>query len=161
MKDDSKLRKHLAKLLQGGHAYVAYDTAVKNFPFEKTGTKPDGFDHSAWQILEHIRIAQGDIVEFTINADHVSPEWPEGYWPKNDAPETESQWQECIENFKKDLQVMINLVEDASTDLFSKIPHGTGQTVLREALLVADHNAYHLGQLVMLRKILGIWPPKK
>lgn len=161
MSNDKMLRDHLIRLLEGGHAYAAFDTAVKDFPFAKTGMKPDGFDHSAWQLLEHIRIAQWDIVEFSISAEHVSPPWPEGYWPKEDAPANEAAWQNCLESIRKDLKRMMDLVADPSTDLFAKIAHGTGQTILREALLVADHNAYHLGQLVMLRKILGIWHTAK
>jgi hypothetical protein len=160
MTDDKKLREHLVSLLQGGHAFVTFDAAVKNFPFERTGEKPQGFDHSGWQLLEHIRIAQWDIVEFSISADHVSPKWPDDYWPKEDAPASEKNWQNGVEAIKKDLQKMQDLVKSPSTDLLENIPHGTGQTILREALLIAEHNAYHLGQLVMVRKMLGIWPPK-
>lgn len=160
MSTDNELRNHVINLLEGGHAYVRLDSALENFPFDKTGVKPEAFDHSAWQLLEHIRIAQWDIVEFTVNANHVSPKWPEDYWPKEDAPASEKDWLMSVEAVKKDLQKMQGLVHNTATDLFAKIPHGTGQTVLREALLVADHNAYHLGQLVMLRKVLGIWPPE-
>lgn len=160
MNNNKDLRDHLVNLLQGEHAHVSFETAIKNFPFEKAGIKPDGFVHSAWQILEHIRIAQWDIVEFSVNPDHVSPDWPEEHWPKNDVPGSETEWQECIDNVRKDLKSMIELVKDPATDLFVKIPHGTDQTILREALLVADHNAYHLGQLVMVRKALDIWPPE-
>lgn len=160
MANDKNLRDHLVKLLQGGHAYATFDTAVKDFPFNMIGKKPSGFDHSAWKLLEHIRITQWDIVEFSISADHVSPQWPEGYWPKEDAPTGQKDWQNSVEGIKSDLQKMQNIVTNTSTDLFAKIPHGTGQTVLREALLIAEHNAYHLGQLVMLRKMFGIWPPK-
>lgn len=159
MANDAKLRDHLIKLVQGGHAFAAFDAAVKDFPFEKAGTKPDGFDHSAWQLLEHIRITQWDIVEFSVDANHVSPDWPEGYWPKEAAPKDHKDWQNSVEAIKNDLQKMQDIVRDTSNDLFAEIPHGTGQTILREALLVAEHNAYHLGQLVMLRKILGIWNP--
>jgi len=154
------LRDHLIKLLQGGQAFAPFETAVENFPFEMRGTRAPGFDHSAWQLLEHIRIAQWDIVEFSLNRKHASPEWPEGYWPKDDAPASEKDWQSSIKAIKKDLEKMRDVVTSPTTDLFAKIPHGTGQTILREALLIAEHNAYHLGQLVMLRKILGIWPPR-
>lgn len=158
MPNDKNLRNHVINLLQGGHAYATFDTIVKNFPFEMTGKKPKGFDHSAWQLLEHIRIAQWDIVEFSLTADHISPKWPEEYWPKESTPASEKNWQNSVKAIKTDLKKMQDLVANPKTDLFAKIPHGTGQTILREALLIVDHNAYHLGQIVMLRKILGIWP---
>lgn len=158
MPEDKNLREHVLNLLKGGHAYATFDTIVKNFPFEMMGKKPEGFDHSAWQLLEHIRIAQWDIVEFSLSADHISPKWPEEYWPKESAPDSEKDWQQSVETIKSDLKKMQDLVANPKTDLFAKIPHGTGQTILREALLIVDHNSYHLGQIVMLRKILGIWP---
>jgi uncharacterized damage-inducible protein DinB len=158
MSNDKNLRNHVINLLQGGHAYATFDTIVKNFPFEMTGKKPKGFDHSAWQLLEHIRITQWDIVEFSISADHISPKWPEEYWPKENAPAGEKNWHNSVKAIKTDLKKMQDLVTNPKTDLFAKIPHGTGQTILREALLIVDHSAYHLGQIVMLRKILGIWP---
>lgn len=160
MSTDKDLRNHLLNLLQGGHAFVPFETAVENFPFEMTGTKPAGFDHSAWKLLEHIRITQWDIVEFSVSADHVSPKWPEEHWPKEDAPASVKDWRNSVESIKRDLRKMEAIVSDPATDLFAKIPHGTGQTILREALLIAEHNAYHIGQLLMLRKILGIWHPK-
>ena len=160
MSTDKDLRNHLLNLLQGGHAFVPFEAAVENFPFEMTGVKPPGFDHSAWKLLEHIRITQWDIVEFSISADHVSPKWPEDHWPKEDAPASEKEWAHSVESIKRDLRKMEAIVSDPATDLFAKIPHGTGQTILREALLIAEHNAYHIGQLLMLRKILGIWHPK-
>ena len=160
MANDSNLRDHVIKLLQGGHAFAAFDAVVKDFPFEKAGTKPDGFDHSAWQLLEHLRIAQWDIVEFSVDANHVSPQWPQEYWPKEAAPPAEEDWQNSVKAFKNKIKKMQDIIKDTSNDLFAKIPHGTGQTILREALLIAEHNAYHIGQLVMLRKVLGIWQPK-
>lgn len=117
-----------------------------------------GVEHTPWQLLEHLRICQWDILEFSRNAEHVSPDFPDGYWPDDEAPPTDSAWDESIAAFQADLQAMRDLVTDPQTDLYSPIPHGDGQTILREALLVADHNAYHLGQLVVVRKCLGAWP---
>lgn len=152
------VREQLVALLRGGNAHVAFDDALKNFPAKLRGTKPDGAEHTAWQLLEHMRIAQRDILEFSRTAKHVSPKWPEGYWPKAEKPPNSDAWTQSIASFKKDLKAMQKLVEDPKTDLHARIPHGTGQTIFREALLVADHNAYHLGQLVLLRRLLGAWP---
>jgi len=153
--NDSSLRRHLVYLLKGGGAHLSFDEAVKRFPVALRGIKPAGAPHTAWQLVEHLRIAQWDILEFSRNAKHVSPEFPDGYWPKSDTPPTARAWNQSLNAFRRDLQAMIALVSKPSTDLFARIPHGDGQTVLREALLVADHNAYHLGQLVLLRQTLG------
>jgi hypothetical protein len=161
MNKDKIIRKHITKLLSGRGAHVSFENAIINFPFPLTGKIPSGMDHSAWQLLEHMRIAQWDILEFSINANHVSPEFPGGYWPSSAAPKNENDWQQSVDSYQKDLSRMISLIEDTSINLYTEIPHGTGQTILREALLTADHNAYHLGQLVMLRKTLGMWPHNK
>jgi hypothetical protein len=152
------LRKHILDLLSSPHAHADFDAAVRGFPTSRTGEKPAGVDHSAWELLEHMRIAQWDILEFSRNPRHVSPEWPAGYWPPTPAPPT-GGWRASVQSFRKDLKAMMKLVADPTIDLFAPIPHGDGdgQTVLREALLVADHNAYHIGQLVVLRKLLGAW----
>src|SRR5262249_9158179 len=121
------------------------------------GKKPAGFPHSAWMLLEHMRIAQWDILDFSRNAKYESLEWPEGYWPKSEAPPSDSAWEKSVRDFREDLKEMVELVSDPKTDLFAKIPWGDGQTILREALLIADHNAYHLGQLVDVRRLLGAW----
>lgn len=155
MKPDQSLRDHLLYLLRGGGAHLHFEKAVENFPIDRRGVKPAGAPYSAWQLLEHLRIAQWDILEFSRNANHVSPKWPDEYWPSNAAPPNEGAWDQSLEQFGNDLKEMQELVADPATDLFAKIPHGNGQTILREALLVADHNAYHLGQLVLLRKLLG------
>jgi len=155
---DHSLREHLAYLLAGGGAHVHFDQAVARLPASLRGVKPSGAPYTAWQILEHMRIAQWDILEFSRNAAHVSPKWPDGYWPESGAPSTSRAWSQSVRAFQADLEAMIALVENPATDLFARIPHGDGQTVLREALLVADHNAYHLGQLVLLRKLLKSWP---
>jgi len=151
------VREQIINLLKGGQAHLTLDDTLKGFPEKLRGVKPPGAPHSAWQLLEHLRIAQWDILEFSRDAKHVSPKWPEGYWPTNDKPPTDAQWKKCVSAIKKDLQAMQRLVEDPRTDLYSKIPHGTGQNILREALLIADHNAYHLGQLLLVRRLLGAW----
>jgi hypothetical protein len=151
------LRDHLIYLLKGGGAHLHFDEAVADLPEELRGAKVEGVSHTPWRLLEHIRICQWDILEFSRNPKHVSPEFPDGYWPKEDAPPRSSAWDNSVQAFQIDLQAMINLVADAATDLYAPIPHGNGQTILREALLIADHNSYHLGQLVFLRRCLGAW----
>jgi hypothetical protein len=154
---EASLREHLAYLLVDAGAHVSFEKAVSHLPASLRGAKPAKAPHTAWQIIEHMRIAQRDILEFSRNAAHVSPDFPDGYWPRSAAPPSARAWNESLRAFQKDLKAMIALVTDPSTDLFARIPHGDGQTILREALLVADHNAYHLGQLALLRKLLGAW----
>ncbi len=156
--DDKALREHLIELLDGGHAHLKFEAAIAEMPVSLRGAKPPGLPHSPWRLLEHMRIAQWDILRFSIDPAHVSPEFPAGYWPQGDAPPDEAAWDRSVEAFRADLKAMQDLVADPGTDLFAAIPHGQGQTVLREALLVADHNAYHLGQLVAVRRLLGAWP---
>lgn len=151
------MRGHVLYLLRGGGAHLDFDRAVADLPAEHRGSKPAGVPYSPWRLVEHMRIAQWDILEFCRNPEHVSPGFPDGYWPAGDAPESAGAWAESIEAFNRDLTVMQALVSDPATDLFAPIAHGTGQTVLREALLVADHNAYHLGQLVAVRRALDCW----
>jgi hypothetical protein len=155
---DAALREQLAYLLKGGGAHVHFTDAVEKFPEAKRGTYAQGLAHTGWQLLEHVRIAQWDILEFSRNHEHVSPEFPDGYWPKTPAPKDDEEWNDTVAAFKRDLREMIRLVENPKTDLYAAIPHGQGQTILREALVLADHNAYHLGQLVDLRRALGSWP---
>lgn len=155
--NDKKLREHVLYLLRGGGAHLDFDTAIAGLPVKLRGKKAAGLPHTPWMLLEHMRIAQWDILEFSRNPNHISPE-PGGYWPEGDAPPDEPAWDESVKAFRRDLKAMQKLVSDPSTDLFKKIPHGEGQTILREALLVADHNAYHLGQLVTIRRLLGAWP---
>jgi uncharacterized damage-inducible protein DinB len=145
-------------LLRGGGAHIEFEKAIAGLPTELRGAKPSGLPFSAWSLLEHMRIAQWDILEFSRDAKHASPPWPEGYWPNTDAPPSPEAWERSVAAFRADQKAMEQFVASAKTDLHSKIPHGEGQTILREALLVADHNAYHLGQLVMLRRLLGAWP---
>ncbi len=155
---DRALREHLVYLLKGGGAHVHFMDAIEGFPEAKRGAFVEGLPHTGWQLLEHVRIAQWDIVEFSRDPKHVSPGFPEGYWPKTPVPPDEAAWDKSVKAFQSDLQELIKLVKNPKTDLYAKIPHGDGQTILREALLLADHNAYHLGQLVDLRRALGAWP---
>ena len=156
--NDSPLQKHLINLLSFGGAHVGLEEAVRGLAPELRGKKIKGAPHTAWQLVEHMRIAQWDILEFARNAKHVSPKFPEGYWPKSDAPPSEAAWKKSIASFRQDLEEMKKVVAEADEEqLYAPIPHGDGQTLLREALLLADHNSYHLGQLVMLRKMLGAW----
>jgi hypothetical protein len=158
MNKDQALREHLLYLLGGGGAHLDFDAAVANLPAQLRGAGVTDVPHTPWRLLEHMRIAQWDILEFSRNPKHISPPFPEGYWPEDDGPPDAAAWDRSLAAFRADLQAMQNLVANPSTDLFAPIPHGDGQTILREALLVADHNAYHLGQLVMLRRVLGAWP---
>ena len=153
---DRPLRQHLLYLLRESGAHAVFDAAMGDWPVQLAGAKVANFPHTAWMLLEHMRLAQWDILEFSRNARHVSPAWPEGYWPSSEAPPSAQAWKTSISAFKKDLRAMEKIVADPKVDLFAKLPWGDGQTVLREALLVADHNAYHLGQLVILRKSIGI-----
>ena len=152
------LREHVLYLLKGGGAHVKFDEVIAGIPPKLRGQKPAGMPHSPWMLLEHMRIAQWDILGFSRNPKHVSPDWPSGHWPRSAVPTSAIAWNQSIANFRKDLKAMESLVANPKTDLFARIPWGDGQTILREALLVADHNAYHLGQLVDLRRLLGAWP---
>jgi hypothetical protein len=152
-----KLRGILVGLLKDGGAHLTFDKAIAGLPSELRGAKPPGVPHTPWRLLEHLRIAQWDILEFTRNPEHVSPPWPQGYWPDGDAPPDDGAWDRSVAAFRTDLKAMQELVTDPATDLFTPLQHGDGQTALREALLVADHNSYHLGQLVVIRRLLGAW----
>lgn len=154
---DQVLRQHLLDLLKGGNAHVKFDEVVKDFPERLRGKKPEGQPHTAWRLLEHMRIAQWDILEFSRSSKHVSPKWPDSYWPVGDAPPSAAAWEKSVKQFRADLKAMEDLVGDSKTDLYAPIAWGDGQTVLREALLIADHNAYHLGELLMIRRLLGAW----
>lgn len=157
MSKDASLRDHLVRLLTKRQAHASWEDVLLDFPEELRARKPEGAPYSAWQLLEHLRIAQWDILEFSRRADHVSPEFPDGYWPESAEPPDASSWDESVRSFGADLEAMAALVRDPASDLEAPFPHGTGQTLLREAMLVADHNAYHLGQIVLLRKMLDAW----
>jgi DinB superfamily len=155
MNQDQSLREHLLYLLGGGGAHVDFESVVADFPVEKANQKIEHLPYTAWAVLEHMRIAQWDILEFSRSATHVSPKWPEGYWPADGTSPDATMWGESVERFRADLKEMQALVADPKIDLFAPLTHGDGQTILREALLVADHNAYHLGVLVTMKRILA------
>ena len=155
---DRSLREHLLYLLQGGGAHVKFDEVVARTSAQRRGQKPPGLPHTLWMLLEHMRLAQWDILEFSRNPKHVSPDWPKGYWPRTEAPPNTAAWNASIRRFRADLKAMQTLVKNPRTDLFARLPWGDGQTILREALLVADHNSYHLGQMLDVRRLLRSWP---
>lgn len=152
--NDKSLRDQLLELLSGGNAHLSFEDFIRDFAVEKCGQRIAGLPYTAWQVLEHMRIAQWDILEFSRDANHVSPPWPKGYWPNVDEVGTADLWNETVRKFRNDLKEMTELVADPANDLFAKIPHGTGQTLLREALLLADHNSNHLGALILMNRIL-------
>src|SRR6476646_9976494 len=157
MKNDKELREHLVYLLQDGGAHANFDAAVKDMPPALRGQKPEGADHTPWELLEHLRITQWDILEFSRNAQHRSPDFPAGFFLMMRRPPRDKAWDKSVATFRAELKAMIDLINAPATDLLAKIPHGDGQTILREALLTADHNSYHIGQLVLVRKLLGGW----
>jgi hypothetical protein len=157
--NEGKLREQLANTLRGRGAHIPFEKAVDGFPVDLAGRPVGGLPHTAWQLLYHLWIAQWDILEFVRNPAHKSPAWPEGYWPET-APDVTSDWDATVKKFRADLAAVIELVRDAKNNLFAPIPHGDGQTLLREALLVVDHNSYHIGQLVDVRSGLKAWQKK-
>jgi uncharacterized damage-inducible protein DinB len=146
------LRTMLADALRGDQAHIDFDSAVKDFPVEARGSKPAGLAHTAWELLEHMRIAQHDILEFSRNPKHESPDWPEGYWPKTEAPSKDKAWDDSVRAFQRDAREFKELIQDPQSNLFEPFEHGDGQTLLREALLLVCHNSYHLGQLMLVKK---------
>lgn len=155
---DAGLHKHVLAVLDGRNAHADFSAAIEGVPAELRGARPPGVEHSLWQLLEHLRIALWDILEFSRDPAHVSPKWPAGYWPASPAPADDRSWDDAVAAFRADLEAMRRLVADPATDLLAPLAHGDGQTVLREALLVGQHNSYHLGQIVQLRRLLGAWP---
>ncbi len=154
MTKDLQLRDHLLYVLRGGGAHISFEEFIAEFPINLINREIEGVPYTAWQVLEHLRIAQWDILEFSRNATHVSPTFPEGYWPTAGVAANDERWNRTVRSFQADLRSLENLVEDPATDLFSEIPHGMGQTILREVLLVADHNAYHLGTLALMKRVV-------
>jgi len=152
------LRQQLAKFLETSEAHAGWRDSFAEMPPELRGAKFHGSPHTPWQLLEHLRLAQWDILEFSRDPNHVSPDFPLGYWPPAPAPLDDAAWDKSVRAFHHDVEEMRKLILDPQTDLFAKIPHGSGQTILRETLLIIDHNAYHLGQLVLLRRLLDAWP---
>ena len=157
MTNDRQIRQQIAKALDWGEAHADFRAVVDDFPEDLRGDVPPGFPHSAWELLEHMRIALWDIVEFTKDARHKSPPWPDGYWPPLRTPPQEEAWQQSVRSFVDLVEEMRGLILDRRRPLLEPLPRGQGQTLMREALLVADHNSYHLGQLVQLRKALKAW----
>lgn len=155
--EEKLLREHLVDLLSGRGAHLDWKAAFSGIPSKLRGVRPAKAPHSVWEFLEHMRIAQWDILEFSRDAKHVSPDWPAGYWPGTPGPPNAQAWAKSLKLFARDLTAMNKLVANPKTKLFAKIPHGTGQTILREALLVADHNGYHLGQVILIRRLLDNW----
>ena len=155
--NEKLLRRQLAQSLAWGDAHLDWPQALEGFPPELRGVRPKGAPHSAWELLEHVRIAQWDILEFSRNPKHVSPDFPAGYWPRSAAPPSPAAWSNSVKTFLRDRKDFQQLVTDPKTDLFARIPHGSGQTILREVLLAADHNSHHLGQFILVRRLLGAW----
>ena len=154
----SDIRGHLAKLLEWGDAHVTFDAAVKGIPPRLRGVVPAGWEYSAWQLVEHIRLAQSDILEFCVSKTYEEKRWPDDYWPKSRAPRHAAAWTRSIAAIRRDRKSLQRLAANVKIDLLAAIPHGAGQTYLRELLLIADHTAYHVGQIVALRRQLGVWP---
>jgi len=161
MDDQRELRKQLLALLDGGQAHMGFEDVVADFPEEHINTNPPHVTYTPWHLIEHIRITQWDILEFIRNPHHVSPDWPVGYWPDPNSKASFAQWKNTIEGFRQDMTAIKAVVSDPATDFYSVIPHGSGQTILREILLVADHNAYHIGELGILRQVLQAWPDQR
>lgn len=151
---DADLRRHLVALLEGGNAHITFADAVKDFPVDRAGIRPEGSPHSAWELLEHLRIAQADIVLFSHSKDYVEPKWPDDYWPPSPAPKNKREWEASVEAVRTDLAQFIEMLKDERRNLFEPFPWGDGQTLLREALLIADHNSYHIGQLMLIRRMI-------
>lgn len=152
-----QLRTQLADLLKSKNAHINFDRSIRDLPPEKRSVRPAGLPYSVWDLVEHIRIAQWDIVEFCINPKHVSPKWPAEYWPNGPDSYSDELWDKSISSVQHDLKRMIDWVEDENSDLFTPFPHGDGQNLLREAMLVADHNACHIGQIIVVRRLLNEW----
>ena len=155
------LRDQVARILDWHDAHVDFDQAVKDVPAGQRGVVPAGSAYSLWQLVEHLRLAQHDILEFCVDPNYEAMAWPDDYWPQAPAPPAAKAWDESLAAYRRDRAAMQALVRDPAVDLFARVPQGTGQTFLREALLVADHTAYHVGQIVLVRRQLGIWPGGK
>jgi hypothetical protein len=158
MDSEQALREQLLKLLRGGMAHMTFDEAVASFPPEQMNRRAPNVSYTPWQLLEHVRFTQRDILLFITDPNYLEPSWPDDYWPGSDKEADETAWAETIRSFKEDREALEALVMDPATNLYTPIPHGTGQTILREILLVTDHNAYHLGEFAILRQVMGTWP---
>lgn len=158
MNQDKIMRDQLLALLRGGNAHLGFDDAVANFPMTVINRQPPNVPYTPWHLLEHLRIAQWDILEFIRNPQHVSPRWPAGYWPAPGAQADEAQWQQTVSQFRADLAAIEQIAADPAVDLFAPLPHAPDYTIFREILLVADHNAYHIGEFAILRQVMVTWP---
>jgi uncharacterized damage-inducible protein DinB len=159
MDSDRLLRAQLSRLLAWEESHVGFDKAVAGIPEDRRGTAPPGLPYSLWQLLEHLRRTQRDILEFCVNPNYQEMHWPDDYWPPTAAPDSPKAWEDSVRQYQEDRKALQQLAEDPKVDLYAEIPHGQGQTYLRELVLVADHSAYHLGELVVVRRLLGIWKP--
>jgi hypothetical protein len=157
MKQDEVVREQLLALLRGGNAHMSFDQAVADFPMEQVNTQPPGLPYTPWRLLEHIRIAQRDILDFIRDPAYVSPEWPEGYWPSQGEEADETRWRQTIEGLRADRRELEKIVSNPDTDLSAPMPQGQKYTVLREILVAADHNAYHIGEFALMREAMGAW----
>lgn len=157
MNDQSRIRELLLEQLSGRNAHVDFDRAVENLVIKDVGIRPNRLPHSIWELVEHIRIAQHDILDFSRNSDYTSLSWPDDYWPDTQQPASQKQWEEALATIREDHQGMVDLIMNKEKDLLEPIPHGDGQTLFREAMLIVDHNAYHIGQIVLVRRALDIW----
>ena len=156
MDSQKQFRQQILDYLSDAHAHAPFDQAVKGLPLSAVNKKLKGMPYSFWELLEHTRLSQNDIIEFVINPKYQDKAWPEDYWPSK-KPATKAMWDKSIKSFRSDLAMLIKLVKDPKTDLLAKIPHGQGQTILREVILIIDHNAYHVGEMVVLRRMMGLW----
>jgi len=157
MESDKEVRKQLLFLLRGGNAHMNFDQAVADFPIQNINTKPPNVSYTPWYLLEHLRIAQWDILEFIRDPKHVSPTWPEGYWPPENEEADQAKWEKTICDFHANMETLQEMVVDKHVDLYAPIPHAPDYTILREILLVADHNAYHVGEFAILRQVMDNW----
>src|SRR5699024_202104 len=153
----SRLRNLLLQYFKGRHAHITFEQAVEDIPFDQTGIRPEGLPHSCWELVKHIQLAQRDIIEFCRNADYETPGWPDDYWPAEPKPASKEEWRETLSAIEQDREMVASLVKDSDADFLAQIPHGSGQTLFREVLLIIDHNAYHIGQIVQIRRLLRIW----
>ncbi len=158
---DTALREQLLHLLRGGNAHLTFDEAVADFPPDAMNQRPPNVPYTPWHLLEHLRLAQWDILDFVRNPDYQEMRWPDDYWPAPDAEADTAAWEQTLASFRADLKAVEEIASNPKTDLAATIPHGSGQTVLREILLVADHNAYHIGEFAILRQVMGTWGRRK
>jgi len=147
----------LIKLLNGGNAHASFEEAIKSLPFSILGTKVDQLPYTIWQLIEHIRITQWDILEFSKSPSHESPEWPDEYWPEHLKPIDETEWKGSLQQIQNDKQEFIELLKNRSNNIYESFPYGSGQNLIREGMLIADHTSYHIGQIILIRKLLGDW----